>query len=540
MGNSPWWKERVIYQIYPMSFKDSNGDGFGDIRGIISKLDYIQELGIGAIWLSPVYDSPMEDNGYDIRDYYSVNPLFGTMEDMEELITQAHRRDLKIIMDLVINHTSDQHEWFRKSIERIEPYSDYYIWKSPVNGRKPNNWNGFFGGDVWEYVPARGEYYLHLFGKGQPDLNYGNPLVLDEIKNMLRFWLNKGIDGFRCDVINILYKESFENGRPGLPRGIEYYHSTAGTHRILKELQETIFQPYHAFTVGESVLVTPEEAHDFVSEEQKELDQIFYFDHLYSNQIFIKWFRKKFVPAEFQKHIVRWMETVNWNANSLESHDQPRSVSSFGNDGKNRNSSAKMLGMMLLSLRGTPYLYQGEEIGMTNYPFRIPEDIRDLEAMNVLRIAKKIGIPAYYRQKMIRTVSRDNARTPMQWDKTPNAGFSQKKPWIPVNCNYVTINVHDQIKDEKSVLLFYKKMIGMRNTDGVLKYGDFQICSCGDVFDFRRSLSDNSYRILLNFTEKSQQIPDVKGIILISTLGDHNGPERILSPYEGMIIKETV
>lgn len=540
MENTPWWKQRVIYQIYPMSFKDSNGDGVGDLRGIIEKLDYIHDLGAGAIWLSPVYDSPMEDNGYDIRDYYSVNPLFGTMQDMEELISEAHRRDLRIIMDLVLNHTSNQHEWFRKSVEGIEPYNDFYIWKPPVNGKKPNNWNGFFGGDVWEYVPARGAYYLHLFGKGQPDLNYRNPLLLDEIRKMLKFWLDKGVDGFRCDVINILFKESFENGRLGLPRGLEHYRSTRGNHRILQDLQETVFRPYHAFTVGESVLVTPEEANDFVAGEERELDQIFYFDHLCSNQIVVKWFRKKFVPAVFQEQIVKWMKTVDWNANSLESHDQPRSVSCIGNDGRYLSSSAKMLGMLLLSLKGTPYLYQGEEIGMTNYPFRIPEDVRDLEAFNALRIAKKIGIPAHVRQKMIWSVSRDNARTPVQWDSSPNAGFSQNAPWIPVNPNYDTVNINNQIKDEYSVLNFYKRMIALRNTDEVLRLGDFQLNSCGEVFDFRRSLSGSTYRILLNFTEKTQQKSNVEGIILISTLGDHKGPVGILSPFEGLIIKETV
>ena len=531
-----WWENRVIYQIYPMSFYDSDGNGYGDLKGITEKLDYLCDLGVGAIWLSPVYASPMEDNGYDISDYCAVNPLFGTMTDMERLIREAHDRDLKVMMDLVINHTSSAHSWFRNSVMGIEPYKDFYIWRTPKDGKKPNNWNGFFGGDVWEYVPQRGQYYLHLFSKGQPDLNYDNPEVLEAVKCVLRFWLEKGIDGFRCDVINILFKESLDNGKPGLPCGIEHYRSTPGTHRILQELQDTVFSRYGAFTVGETVLVSPEEAPDFVEGARPELNQIFYFDHVYSNQIGIKWFRKRFSPAAFQKQIARWSKALTWNANFLENHDLPRCVSWIGEDGKNRSKAAKMLCMMLLSLRGTPYIYQGQEIGMTNYPFRIPEDIRDVEALNVLKLAEKIRIPKFYREEMIRKVSRDNARTPMQWNSGLNAGFSVGNPWINVNANHFRINIEDEQNDPESVLAFYKKMIRLRNGDPVLIQGDFDTLSIGDVFIYSRCYNGKEYRVLLNFTDREQKIGSVSDI-LISTDGVKADHVESLLPFEGIIAR---
>ena len=350
-----WWQERVIYQIYPRSFMDSDGDGVGDLPGIIGKLDNLRDLGAGAIWLSPVYPSPDADNGYDISDYRGIDPKYGTMEDMDRLIAEAAKRDIKIIMDLVINHTSDRHPWFQASRDPGSPYRDWYLWRPGRDGGKPSNWTSFFAEDCWEPDPRSGEYYLHLFAKEQPDLNWGNPAVMEAIKDIMRFWLEKGVAGFRCDVINILFKTSLENGRKKLIlTGSEHYLSQEGTHRILRELRREVLDTYRAFTVGETVFVTPRTALELCAPERKELDLVFTFEHMDADQFTVKWFKRPFHAGRLAAALAKWQEALPWNALYLENHDQPRGVSRFGDESRWRTESAKLLGTMLLTLRGTP------------------------------------------------------------------------------------------------------------------------------------------------------------------------------------------
>lgn len=498
-----WWQEQIVYQIYPRSFQDSNGDGIGDIPGIISRLDEIKELGAGILWLSPVYCSPNADNGYDISDYRDINPEYGTMADMDELILQCRRRGLRLIMDLVVNHTSDEHEWFQKSRDKDSPYRDYYIWRpGRQDGSPPNNWTSFFAEDCWEYDERSGEYYLHLFAKKQPDLNYRNPLVLEEVKDIMRFWLDKGISGFRCDVINILYKESLENGKKQLAlTGSEHYISREGTHEILRRLRRDVLDQYDCFTVGETVFVTPKMGRELCDRSRGELDMIFSFEHMETDQFYVKWFKKKFRPRPFAGSLAKWQKELEWPAIYLENHDQPRSVSRFGDDGRYWAESAKMLAVMLLTLRGTPFIYQGEEIGMTNFDYSSLDDIQDVESHNVYSLAKKLHIPSWYRWRMIRLVSRDNARTPMQWDSSKNAGFSDGKPWLAVNHNFTKINYQDEKNDPGSILNFYKKMISLRTGNSALKYGKFKsFCITEKIFSYGRKYKGETVFICLNMT----------------------------------------
>ncbi|MDO4563997.1 MAG: alpha-glucosidase [Clostridia bacterium] len=522
-----WWKERVVYQIYPRSFCDSNGDGIGDIRGIISKLDILKELGVGILWLSPVYRSPNRDNGYDISDYYSINPEFGTMADMDELIEKAAERDLKIVMDLVINHTSYQHEWFIKSRVKEEPYTDYYIWRD-----KPNKWTGFFGGSTWTFDEQRRQYYLHLFDEGQPDLNYNNPKVLKSVKEVMRFWLDKGVAGFRCDVINVLYKSSLKNGRPRIAlRGREYFISQEGTFEVLKELKRDVLSKYDCFTVGETVMVSPEQAKKLCN---SGLDMVFSFEHMDADCFFIKWLLRRFKPKRLFKALVKWQTKAPWNAVYLENHDQPRSVSRFGDDKNFHKESAKALAVLLLSLKGTPYVYQGEEIGMTNFDFESMADIRDVESTNVYAIAKKLHLSERYRWRMIRLKSRDNARTPMQWSGETNAGFSSGEPWLKVNSNYERVNFKDEYAEPDSIWNFYKRLIAFRNGSEVLKRGDFIPSYTGrDVLAFERVLGDERLGVVVNLSGGRRSAP-CTGVAALST----HGRERLdgeLQPYEAAI-----
>jgi len=532
-----WWKERVFYQIYPRSFQDTNGDGIGDIPGIISHLDELKDLGIGAIWLSPVYPSPNADFGYDISDYCDINPEYGTMADMEQLISEAGKRDIKIIMDLVINHTSDEHPWFRQSRDKSSPYRDYYIWRPGKNGKPPNNWTSFFAEDCWEYDEKSGEYYLHLFSRKQPDLNYYNPKVLEEVENILRFWLDKGIAGFRCDVINLLYKSSLEDGKKKLVlTGSEYYISQEGTHEILRTLRREVFDHYDCFTVGETVFVTPPMGKDLCDESRKELDAIFSFEHVEVDQFYVKWFKRKFQAGRFGKVISRWQNALEWNANYLENHDQPRSVSRFGDDKKYWAESAKMLCVLLLTLKGTPFIYQGQEIGMTNFDFKSLDQIKDIESHNVYKLAKKFHIPEKIRWNMIKKTTRDNARTPMQWSDEHNAGFTTGTPWLPVNPNYKRINMKSQVNNPGSIRSFYKKMIGLRSRNEILKYGDFEAVEIKrHVFAYKRTYNGQSLVIAINFSPGRQKF-NFSGEVLLSNYETtfYNG---VLNPYEAVIIK---
>lgn len=540
MTDTPWWKQKIIYQIYPMSFCDSNCDGIGDLPGIISRLDYLQRLGVGALWLSPVYPSPNKDNGYDISDYCEIHPNYGTLADMDRLIAEAKKRDIRIIMDLVINHTSDRHEWFQKSRRREEPYTDFYIWRKGEKGKKPTNWGSFFGEDCWEYDKVRGEYYLHLFAKEQPDLNYHNEKVIAAIEDVMRFWLDRGVAGFRCDVINIIYKETIKNGRwrPALT-GCEYYLSTPGCHRVLHRLNRDVLSRYDAFTVGETVFVTPKMADDLVNPQREELCTVFSFEHMETDCFKIKWFLRKFKPDRFFACLTKWQNALPWNTVYFENHDQPRSVSRYGNDAEYRDQSAKALATLLLTLRGTPFLYEGEEIGMTNFDFPDMEKVRDVESINIWNMGKRLHLPYGLRWRMIKTKSRDNARTPMQWDDSINGGFSAGMPWLSVNGNYPRINVKRQEDDPGSVLSYYRQLIAFRNGSRVLQEGDFtELYRKNGVYAYRRACDGEALTIVISLAEGERKNP-ASGEVVCSNYGRETAPAR-LAPYEALVLREVV
>lgn len=540
MTDTPWWKRKIIYQIYPMSFCDSNGDGIGDLPGIISRLDYLQRLGVGALWLSPVYPSPNKDNGYDISDYCEIHPNYGTLADMDRLIAEAKKRDIRIIMDLVINHTSDRHEWFQKSRRREEPYTDFYIWRKGEKGKKPTNWGSFFGEDCWEYDDVRGEYYLHLFAKEQPDLNYHNEKVIAAIEDVMRFWLDRGVAGFRCDVINIIYKEAIKNGRwrPALT-GCEYYLSTPGCHRVLHRLNRDVLSRYDAFTVGETVFVTPKMADDLVNPQREELCTVFSFEHMETDCFKIKWFLRKFKPDRFFACLTKWQNALPWNTVYFENHDQPRSVSRYGNDAEYHDQSAKALATLLLTLRGTPFLYEGEEIGMTNFDFPDMKKVRDVESINIWNMGKRLHLPYGLRWRMIKTKSRDNARTPMQWDDSINGGFSAGTPWLSVNGNYPRINVKRQEDDPGSVLSYYRKLIAFRNGSRVLQEGDFtELYRKNGVYAYRRACDGEALTVVISLAEGERKNP-ASGEVVYSNYGRETAPAR-LAPYEALVLREVV
>ena len=540
MTDTPWWKRKIIYQIYPMSFCDSNGDGIGDLPGIISRLDYLQRLGVGALWLSPVYPSPNKDNGYDISDYCEIHPNYGTLADMDRLIAEAKKRDIRIIMDLVINHTSDRHEWFQKSRRREEPYTDFYIWRKGEKGKKPTNWGSFFGEDCWEYDEVRGEYYLHLFAKEQPDLNYHNEKVIAAIEDVMRFWLDRGVAGFRCDVINIIYKEAIKNGRwrPALT-GCEYYLSTPGCHRVLHRLNRDVLSRYDAFTVGETVFVTPKMADDLVNPQREELCTVFSFEHMETDCFKIKWFLRKFKPDRFFACLTKWQNALPWNTVYFENHDQPRSVSRYGNDAEYHDQSAKALATLLLTLRGTPFLYEGEEIGMTNFDFPDMDKVRDVESINIWNMGKRLHLPYGLRWRMIKTKSRDNARTPMQWDDSINGGFSAGTPWLSVNGNYPRINVKRQEDDPGSVLSYYRQLIAFRNGSRVLQEGDFtELYRKNGVYAYRRACDGETLTVVISLAEGERKNP-ASGEVVCSNYGRETAPAR-LAPYEALVLREVV
>jgi oligo-1,6-glucosidase len=552
-----WWKDETVYQIYPRSFQDSNNDGIGDIPGIISRLDEIKDLGAGIIWLSPVYKSPDADNGYDISDYYAINPKFGTMADMERLFVEAAKRGIRIIMDLVINHTSDEHEWFQKSRDPKSPYRDYYIWrpgnKFPgKNGKPPNNWTGFFMDKAWEYDERSGEYYLHLFDKKQPDLNYKNPKVIEEVKNILTFWLDKGASGFRCDVINILYKTSLDDGKKNMAvRGIEHYKSQEGNHAVLRELRRDVLDKYDCFTVGETVMVGLDEAKLLCDESRKELNMLFYFDHLEVDRRIAQYIPKKFRTRKLLEVITKWQRGLDWNALYLENHDQPRIVSHFGAAEKDRASngigrfwrqSAKMLALFELTLRGTPFIYQGQEIGMTNFDFKSLDELDDVVSHGLNKLMKKLCIPGFLRWEWIKASSRDNARTPMQWDESKNAGFSKAKPWLGVNRNYRYINYASQKDDPDSVLNFYKTLIALRKNSECLVYGEFVPIYADDrLLIYQRELNGEKYTAAFNFSSRKVKMPKkfaviFSGTTVISTWEGFN-IDGCLNPWEGILFR---
>ncbi|QVK18536.1 alpha-glucosidase [Mycoplasmatota bacterium] len=505
-----WYKEGVVYQIYPRSFKDSNGDGIGDIRGIIEKLDYLKELGISIVWLSPVYQSPNDDNGYDISDYRDIMDDFGKLDDWKEMIKGLHDRNIKLVMDLVVNHTSDEHPWFIESKKsKDNPFRNYYIWRKGNGRKKPNNWTSFFTGSVWEYDQTTDEYYMHLFSKKQPDLNWDNPKVRHEVKDIIKYWLDLGVDGFRCDVINIISKkEGLPDGKFSLGLiGSEHYMNGPHVHEYLREINKGVLSKYDCFTVGEAVFVSTKDALSYVDEKRNELSMIFHFDHMNVDNIF-KWFIRPFKLPKLKKVLSKWQNDINgkgWNSLYLENHDQPRIVSRWGDDKKYRVESAKMLSTMIYFQQGTPYIYQGQEIGMTNAYFSELSQYKDVETHNIYKLGReKLHISHRRMMKKFQYMSRDNARTPMQWSDKIYAGFSTNKPWIEVNTNYKTINVENAIVDKCSIYHYYKKIIALRKEYEIIIYGDYKEHDIKNkyLYIYERNLNDEKLLVITSFTSK--------------------------------------
>lgn len=534
-----WYQEGAVYQIYPRSFKDSNNDGIGDLQGIIEKLDYIASLGVKTIWLSPIYMSPLDDNGYDISNYCDIHPDYGTLDDFKMLLSGVHKRDMKLIMDLVVNHTSDEHPWFIEAkSSKNNPYHDYYLWRD-----KPNNWTSFFGGKAWSYNQVTNEYYLHLFSPKQPDLNWENPKVREEIKKILRFWLDLGVDGFRCDVINLLSKvEGLPNGKIGfILVGKEHYLNGPKIHEYLQELKQEVFNHYDCFTVGECVFMTPQIALDYIADE-KELNMLFQFDHMAVDNFYVKWFLRKFKPLRLKKALSKWQEAINgkgWNTLYFNNHDQPRSLSRFGNE-SNPYHSATFLATFLFFEQGTPFIYQGEEIGMTNAHFSTLEQYKDVETHNIYRIGRKI-FGHKRMMKKIRYMSRDNARTPMQWDESAYAGFSQTTPWLEVNPNYQTINVKKNEAEPNSILNYYRQILKLRKELPVIVYGDFieHEKKKKYLIFYERNYQDEQILVIGNYRNKATPLrininfDDYELILHNYQVSDHT----LLLPYEARVYR---
>lgn len=503
-----WWKEAVAYQIYPRSFMDSNNDGIGDLQGIISKLDYLKDLGIDVIWICPVYKSPNDDNGYDISDYQDIMSDFGTMEDFNELLSEIHKRNMKIIIDLVINHTSDEHPWFIESrSSKQNPKRDWYIWREGKDNKEPNNWESIFKGSAWEYDENTKEYYLHLFSKKQPDLNWENEDMRNEIYKMINWWLDKGIDGFRVDAISHINKEEglvdMDN-----PDNLKYVPSfdkhmnVEGIHDYLRELKENTFSKYDIMTVGEANGVKVEQATDWVGENDGKFNMLFQFEHI------DLWNSSEFNLPNLKKVWNKWqvnLENDGWNALFIENHDITRVVSSWGDDTRFLKESAKALGLLYFMHKGTPFIYQGQEIGMTNVKFNDINEYDDIRSINEYNQLINQGMSPKDALEHIWNTSRDNTRTPMQWDDSLNAGFSKSNPWIHVNHNYKYINVKEQLEDDDSILNFYKKMIKIKKSSECLIYGKYNLILEDDtnIFAYERILNDEKFLVICNLKSES-------------------------------------
>ena len=535
-------KDMVVYQIYPRSFQDSNGDGIGDIPGIISRLDYLRDLGVNTLWLSPVYKSPDADNGYDIADYKSIQPAFGTMADFDELVSQAKQRGIGIVMDLVINHTSDEHEWFQKAMAGDPKYRDYYIIRKGKNGKLPNNWGNFFAVCPWTQIGDTDEYYLHLFDKKQPDLNWNNPAVLEEVKDIMRFWLDKGVVGFRCDVINIIYKDTLADGKKQLAlTGIEHYLSTQGCHEILKTLRREVLEPYGAFAVGETVMVDIPKARDLCDESRGELDMLFSFEHMGCDDLGLKWFKTRLSPKRLMHTLDKWQRELHWNAWYFENHDQPRFVSRFPDGEKHRYACSTMMAGLQMTLRGTPYMHEGQEIGMTNGDFRNLDEIQDVESHTVWEMAKHLGIPKGMRWKMIRRTSRDNGRTPMQWSAEENAGFTTGKPWLKINGNYREVNAAREMADDKGILAFWKYMISLRKSEPALMDGDYFLAYMGkNIYAFERVLDGKRLLSICNMSAKQVKLPKQLAQWKQVVASNYEDITPVMRPFEFRLMQEEV
>lgn len=551
-----WWKEAVVYQIYPRSFMDSNGDGIGDLRGITSKMDYLKELGVDVIWLSPVYESPNDDNGYDISNYQGIMKEFGTMEDFDAMLKKAHDYGIRLVMDLVVNHTSDEHPWFVESRKsRENPYRDYYIWKLGKDGKEPNNWGSCFSGSAWQYDETTEMYYLHLFSRKQPDLNWDNPKVRKEVFSMMNWWLDKGVDGFRMDVISLISKdEDFPDGEPGV-NGYASFNTPANgphVHEYLQEMRREVLDRADTITVGECSGVTLEEAKKYASSDGKELNMVFQFEHMdVDADADNKWTDKKMDLREMKRVLTKWqkgLEDIAWNSLFWENHDQPRSVSRYGNDGAYREVSAKMLATCLHMMQGTPYIYQGEELGMTNAPFQRIEDFRDLDSINAYRelVEEKGVFSPEEMMRYLRYKSRDNARTPFQWDDTANGGFTSGTPWIMANPNYREINAREQMEREDSVFHYYQKLIRIRKENPVVVYGSYELLlpDSKELYVYTRSFENESLLVICSFADREREfICPEEFFGARQMIANFSAPVRcekrvLLPPYGAVVFKK--
>ena len=553
MKRTDWYKDAIIYQIYPRSFCDSNNDGMGDIQGIISKIDYLKNLGINCIWLSPVYDSPQEDNGYDISDYYSIYKPFGTMDDLRELINKLHENGIRLIMDLVVNHTSSEHKWFKEALkDSNSKYRNYYYFKKGKGknyNRPPNNWTGFFGGTTWERVGNSPYYYLHLFAKGQPDLNWENEEVRKEVKNILKFYLDMGVDGFRCDVITLISKkQDFKNRAPTLALcGKDAYVNGPRLHEFLHELYLDVYSNYDCMTVGETVLSTLNEAKELTIPSKEELSMVFNFDHTNVDNFFgVKWIERKFNLKRFKKVFSKWQngmyEVNGWNSLFIENHDQRRSPGRFNTslDNEYKDISSKMLASTYFLMQGTPFIYQGQELGMTNGDFKTIDDFKDVETHNIDKMRKEIPILRPILNKSLFRESRDNARTPFQWDDSEFAGFSTITPWIQVNKNKKEINAKKELQDENSLLCYYQKLIKLRKEYKIIKTGKYNdlMPNSKYIFAYNRKENNEELVVISNFSIKNikckllSKYKEYK--LLLSNYEDNDN--TILKPYETRIL----
>ncbi len=555
--NRKWWKEAVIYQIYPRSFMDSNGDGIGDLQGIISRLDYLKYLGIDVIWLSPIYKSPGDDNGYDISDYQDIMDEFGTMADFDALLAAAHERGIKIVMDLVVNHTSDEHRWFVESRKSSDnEYRDYYIWKKGKDGgTPPNNWGSCFGGSAWQYDEATDMYYLHLFSRKQPDLNWDNPKVRREVFDMMTWWCDKGIDGFRMDVISMISKT--KEMPDGKVHGLygdygPYCVHGPNVHKYLQEMNKEVLSRYDIMTVGETPGVTTQLAGQYAGEDAGELNMVFQFEHVEGDGKYGKWTDEKIPLTTLKKILSRWQTELYgkaWNSLFWDNHDQPRAVSRFGDDRPAyREVSAKMLATCLHMLQGTPYIYQGEELGMTNYPFQSPDDFRDIESINAYRewcLDGQLSHEVFW--PCITFKSRDNARTPMQWSDSEQAGFTTGTPWIAVNPNYREINAKAQAADPESVFHYYRKLIALRREHPIMVYGRYEelLADSEELFVYTRTLESETLLVVCSFCdhETAFAIPQEfagASCLISNRNGDYTGTKITLKPYEAFVLHTNV
>lgn len=531
-----WWKNSVVYEIYVKSFQDSNHDGIGDLKGIMKRLDYLTYLGVDVLWLTPIYESPNDDNGYDISDYQKIMELYGTMEDFEELLNQAHRKGLKIVMDLVVNHTSDEHPWFVESRKSLDnPYRDYYIWRDGKDGKEPNNWTNCFLGSAWEYDETSHQYYLHMFSKKQPDLNWKNPKVREEVYQLMKFWLDKGIDGFRMDVISLISKDEDALYQDSDIKGHSVCANGPYVHEYLKEMNKEVLSHYDIMSVGETPAVTIDEAECFAGKDAKELNMIFQFELMdVDGGESGKWNDTRYQLKDVKQVLSKWQKGLYqkaWNSLFWNNHDQPRVVNRFGDVSTPFywEKSAKMLATALYMLQGTPYIYQGEEIGMTNVSFPDIKDYRDIESIQAydMYVRKEKSISHEDMMRYLHKSSRDNARTPMQWSKDAQAGFSDVEPWIMVNPNYQEINVEKQIQDDTSILQYYRKLLSYRKDHEIIIEGAYEelMAEHPAIYAYRRIWKEEELLVIYNFS-KEQQVYDAK------LIQDH---EKVLGNYDDEI-----